>query len=129
MKGSCLCGESRYEINALSGPIMHCHCMTCQKAHSAVFATTARVNRDDFRWLKGADDLGSFESTPGKRRWFCRNCGSHLVAEWVDRPEVIVRVATLDEDPGVVPAAHIWTSHDRAWLATDGDIPAHAEKP
>jgi hypothetical protein len=129
MKGSCLCGASRYEINALSGPTVHCHCMTCQKAHSAVFATTARVNRDDFRWVKGEGDLGSFESTPGKRRWFCRNCGSHLMAEWVDRPEVIVRVATLDEDPGVVPAAHIWTSHDRAWLATDGDIPAHAEKP
>lgn len=129
MKGSCLCGASRYEISALAGPIMHCHCMTCQKAHSAVFATTARVNRDDFRWVKGEDNLGSFESTPGKRRWFCRNCGSHLMAEWVDRPEVIVRVATLDEDPGVVPAAHIWTSHDRPWLATDGDIPVHAEKP
>jgi ADP-ribosyl-[dinitrogen reductase] hydrolase len=29
---------------------------------------------------------------------------------------VIVRVGTLDEDPGIKPAMHIWTSHDVPWL-------------
>lgn len=51
------------------------------------------------------------------------------MAEWVDKPEVIVRVATLDENPGDVPKAHIWTSHDRSWLAYGSDIPAFQEKP
>jgi ADP-ribosyl-[dinitrogen reductase] hydrolase len=48
------------------------------------------------------------------------------MAEWLDKPQVIVRVATLDEDPGVVPVAHIWTSHDVEWLQTEG-LPKHAE--
>jgi hypothetical protein len=129
MKGSCLCGAIKYEANALAGPIVHCHCLTCQKAHAAAFATTARVKRVEFRWLEGEDSLGSFASSPGKLRWFCRNCGSHLMAEWVGRPEVIVRVASLDDDPGAIPSAHIWTSHDRTWLACADNAPAYPEKP
>ena len=35
--GSCLCGAVAYEADALSGPIGHCHCRTCRKAHSAAF--------------------------------------------------------------------------------------------
>jgi ADP-ribosyl-[dinitrogen reductase] hydrolase len=125
MKGSCLCGGIAYEVDRL-GPIGHCHCKTCRKAHAAAFASTARVNREDFRWLKGEELLGAFESTPGKVRRFCTRCGSHLMAEWLDKPQVIVRVATLDDNPGVVPVAHIWTSHDVEWLQTEG-LPKHAE--
>jgi ADP-ribosyl-[dinitrogen reductase] hydrolase len=125
MKGSCLCGGIAYEVDQL-GPIGHCHCKTCRKAHAAAFASTARVNREHFRWLNGAELLGAFESTPGKVRRFCTRCGSHLMAEWLDKPQVIVRVATLDDNPGVVPVAHIWTSHDVEWLQTEG-LPKHAE--
>lgn len=35
MKGSGLCGALRYEIDQLDGPIVHCSCPTCQKAHAA----------------------------------------------------------------------------------------------
>lgn len=129
MRGSCLCGAIQYEANGLTGPIVHCHCITCQKVHSAAFATTGRVKRMDFRWLKGEDKLGSFGSSPGKPRWFCRHCGSHLMAKWVGRPEVILRVVSLDDDPGVIPSVHIRTSHDRAWIANDGSIPSYPEKP
>lgn len=129
MNGSCLCGGIQYEANGLAGPVVHCHCFKCQKAHAAAFATTARVARTDFRWVEGEERLGFFESPPGKLRWFCKTCGSHLMAEWVGQPEVIVRVVTLDDDPGTDPEAHIWTSHDRRWLASGENIPAYPEKP
>lgn len=125
MKGSCLCGTIRYQIDQLDGAIGHCHCLTCQKAHSAAFASTAGVLREHFRWLEGQDALNSYESSPGKLRHFCARCGSHLVAQRIGQPHVIVRVATLDNDPGVIAQHHIWTSHDRPWLASDGQ--AHYE--
>ncbi|MBN8239139.1 GFA family protein [Marinobacter hydrocarbonoclasticus] len=50
---------------------------------------------------------------------FCKRCGSHLVAERPAQPHVIVRVATLDYDPGLKPEAHIWVSHDVPWLEYD----------
>jgi hypothetical protein len=129
MQGSCLCKSVTYEVDALSGPIGHCHCQTCRKAHSAAFASTARADRASFRWLSGADILGSFESSPGKLRHFCTRCGTHMMAEWVTKPFVIVRVASLDDDPGVRPERHIWVSHDVPWLAYGADLDTFAEMP
>ena len=117
MKGSCLCKAIAYEIDSIDFPISHCHCITCQKAHAAAFATTARVMRENFRWVQGEEKVATYESSPGKLRRFCPACGSHLVAERIDMAYVIVRVATLDDDPGMVPELHIWTAHDRPWLA------------
>lgn len=127
MKGSCLCGTVEYEIDRLDMPIAHCHCHTCRKAHAAAFASTAGVQREHFRWLRGQDKLSAYESSPGKLRHFCSVCGSHLLAERPAQPHVIVRVATLDEDPGTTPAMHIWCGHDVKWLQDEGELPAYAE--
>lgn len=129
MKGSCLCGVVTYEVARLAGPIVHCHCTTCRKAHAAAFASTARVDRSDFRWLSGQHAIGAFESSPGKLRHFCRECGSQLVAEWTAQPQVILRVATLDADPGARPVAAIWCSHDVPWLSSDAAMPSFHETP
>ena len=116
IRGACLCGAVAYEAEGLSGPIGHCHCRTCQKAHSAAFATTARVVRSGFRWTRGDDARASFESSPGKLRWFCRRCGSHLMAEWVALDQVILRVGSVDEGlEDARPVAHIWVSHQANW--------------
>lgn len=123
LTGSCLCGTIAYQIAAKLGPIANCHCRTCRKAHSAAFATTASVPRDSFAWTKGEDVVASYESTPGKRRFFCPRCGSHLIAAWNDAPNVIVRVGSLDTDPGRGPVVHIWTSHRAPWHQITDAIP------
>ena len=129
MKGSCLCGAITYEVDAPGLAIGHCSCRTCRKAHGAAFATTARVPREKFKWLSGADKLTAFESSPGKNRHFCSVCGSQLIAERPAEPHVIVRVATLDEDPGSRPLIHIWRSHEVPWCAYEGGIKDFAEWP
>lgn len=121
MKGSCFCGAVAYQIDQLDGAIVHCHCLSCRKSHAAAFASTARVSRENFQWLRGQSLLSSFESSPGKQRHFCSVCGSHLVAERAAQSHVIVRVATLDDDPGLIPKFHIWRSHDVAWLQDDDE--------
>lgn len=129
MRGSCLCGAVTYEAEAPNLLIGHCSCRTCRKAHAAPFTATARVPRDKFRWLSGEDKLSSFESSPGKNRLFCSGCGSHLIAERPAEPHVILRVATLDDDPGTTPLVHIWRSHEVPWLAYEGDIKRYEEWP
>jgi ADP-ribosyl-[dinitrogen reductase] hydrolase len=119
MKGSCLCKAVEYEIDQLDMPIGHCHCLTCRKAHAASFGTSAGVLRMHFRWRQGQDLLTRYESSPGKNRYFCSKCGAHLMAERPAQPHVIVRVATLDDDPGAKPSMHIWRSHDAPWLQDD----------
>ena len=127
IEGSCLCGKVAFAADALAGAIGHCHCRTCQKAHASSFSTTARVMRDQFRWVRGEELLSHFESSPGKRRYFCSNCGTHLIAEWTDRPNVILRMGAVDTDPGEAPAGHIWMSHALPWLAYGESLPKFSE--
>lgn len=129
MKGSCLCGAVCYEIDQLDTPVIHCHCHTCRKAHAAPFTSVARVMRAHFHWQAGEAQLGSYESSPGKRRHFCANCGTQLISERADDPYIILRVATLDEDPGARPAMHIWCSEAAPWLQDAEDTPHYDAWP
>ncbi|GGP26232.1 GFA family protein [Silvimonas amylolytica] len=125
MRGSCLCQTIEYEISQLDSPIEHCACHTCRKAHAAAFNTAALVKHAHFRWIKGADALTAYESSPGKKRYFCSRCGTHLIAQRNGRDAVILRVATLDDDPGQMPELVIWASHTVPWLSHGPQIPAH----
>src|SRR5262245_48074300 len=81
LTGSCLCGSVAYEVDAPTGPIVHCHCTTCRKTHGHALSTVMPVPQGAFRWLRGEELLSSFESSPGKLRRFCTRCGSHIVAD------------------------------------------------
>jgi hypothetical protein len=128
IRGGCLCGAVGYEAEGFSGPLVHCHCHTCQKAHSAAFNTTGRVMRSGFRWTRGDAARRSFESTPGKLRWFCGRCGAHLMSEWVTDDQVILRVGSIDEGMGdALPVAHIWYSHKAPWDHGEDNLTRYAE--
>jgi ADP-ribosyl-[dinitrogen reductase] hydrolase len=123
--GSCLCEKVTFAIEQLDTPIGHCHCITCRKAHGSPYTTTAGVLRMHFRITSGENLLRGYESSPGKFRRFCNNCGTHLFADRPSQSHIILRVATLNDDPGQQPEFHIWMSHDIGWL--DPDCPAYPE--
>jgi ADP-ribosyl-[dinitrogen reductase] hydrolase len=127
MRGSCLCGGIAYEITKLDSPIEHCSCRFCRKAHAAAFNTSAGVRREHFRWRSGTELLRSYASSPGKRRSFCGRCGTQLVAEREGLDLLMLRVATLDEDPGARPALHIFAADEVPWLASGPEIVAYPE--
>jgi hypothetical protein len=129
MQGSCLCGAIVYQVDSLDTPVRHCSCHTCRKAHAAAFNTGCGVKKEHFRWVQGEALLAHYESSPGKVRHFCSRCGSQLVAEKVGVPYMVLRLATLDDDPGVRPSAHIWTSHEVPWLSYGEDLPRCEEWP
>ena len=119
LTGSCLCGAVAYEADAELARIVHCHCRTCRKTHGAAFSSVTAVPREGFRWTQGEAQLGAFESSPGKFRRFCTRCGSHLMAERVAQPVVLLRLGCLDSslDSGVTdrPQVHIWRSDGASW--------------
>jgi hypothetical protein len=114
-------------VTALDSPIRHCACRVCRKAHAAAFNTSASVRAAHFRWLRGEEGLRAYESSPGKKRYFCGHCGTQLVARHDGSEIVILRVATLDDDPGRRPVCSIWASDEVPWLARDPALPAFAE--
>ena len=128
VRGSCLCGAVRYEIRGALGPMSHCHCAMCRKAHGAAFGTYSRVRRSDFALLAGAERIRAFRSSAKVTRTFCDTCGSTL--QWItdDRPDALdVAIGTLDDDPGIRPSLHIFTASKAPWFEITDGLPQRAE--
>ena len=126
LTGSCLCGAVAYEADAPLERIVHCHCQTCRKTHGTAFSSVTAVPREKFRWTRGADRLGAIESSPGKFRRFCTQCGSHIMAERVAQPVVLLRLGCLDTPVTDRPQVHIWRSDAAPWYDPKQQFP---EKP
>jgi hypothetical protein len=124
LPGACLCGGVRYEIDAKVGPVGHCHCATCRKAQGGAFVTNAPVRTKYFHRLSGANLVAEFESSPGKKRCFCRTCGSPLWSRRESEPEIVrIRLGLLDADPERRPLAHVWVSEKAPWYEITDDLP------
>ena len=124
LTGSCLCGAVRYEIDGKIGPVGHCHCVTCRKAQGGAFVTNAPVRTKYFSLMTGADSVVEFESSPGKKRCFCRTCGSPLWSRRESEPGIVrIRLGLLDSDPGRRPLAHVWVGEKAPWYDITDDLP------
>ena len=82
LRGSCLCGEVRFEIDGPPDAILHCHCRQYQKAHGAPFRTRALVAAADFRFLGGEELVSFYESTPGTHRGFRKVFGAPVLVKF-----------------------------------------------
>ena len=131
IKGSCMCGGVTYAINGEMGDITHCHCAICRKAHGSAFSSVAAVQIEDFEFVSGNDLIKCYRSSPDKVRCFCSNCGSHIFAHREGQNHYILRLGTLDDDPGVRPVNHIWVSLKAPWynLENDCGLPKYDEWP
>ena len=140
IRGSCLCGGVKFEID---GPLLrslNCHCTFCRKQHGAAFRSRARVRRNELKWVRGEELLTYYEATPGYRRGFCRVCGSPILnrAEPHSRlaqnhpatlSEFGIALGTLDDDPGVRPESHIFVRSKAPWFEITDDLPQYPEYP
>ncbi len=130
--GDCLCGAVAFRIEGEPEPIQVCHCSQCRKAQGTPFATNMPVARAAFHLLRGEDCMAEFESSPGKRRVFCKRCGSPLYSCKDSLPDVLrVRAGLINEPLAVRPAAHIYTDSKCNWWAIDDALPQfpHAYTP
>ncbi len=126
--GSCLCGGVKFSINAELAPIQICHCSQCRKAQGGAFATNTPVATSDFQLHSGADLLTEYESSPGKRRFFCRQCGSPIYSSRDSLANVIrIRAGLLDEPLKVKPAFHFYTASKCSWMEINDDLPQYLE--
>ena len=113
--GGCLCERVRYRIDCEPGPLVYCHCSQCRKAQGVAFAANTPVPRRAFHLLNGADCLGSYSASPGKTRYFCRNCASPLYSHIDGADTLRLRAGTLDSSAKLVPSGHIFATSKARW--------------
>lgn len=126
ISGSCLCTKVQYTIEGELGSVVHCHCVTCRKAHGAAFSSVAAVQDKSFT-LQGREGLSSFESSPGKTRYFCSNCGTQIYAKRDGTKHIVLRLGSLDSSIDTPVEAkelnHIWVSQKADWYTIDSELP------
>lgn len=129
-KGSCLCGQVTYEIHGDLLDVLNCHCSMCRKFHGAAFRTRAAVRVADFQWLSGEYLLTHYESSPGEFKTFCSVCGSSMVTKFHENTEWYgFPLGSLDTDPGVKPARHIYVGSKASWYDITDALPRFEGEP
>ena len=124
LEGRCLCGKIEYEIDGEVGSIDYCHCSYCRRASGSAFASNATISRASFRLRSGDALMKEFESTPGKFRSFCSNCGSPIYARHTAAPEILrIRVGTLSSDPISRPCGHFDVDSKASWFTITDELP------
>jgi len=93
IRGSCLCGRVRFEVDPPFIQASHCHCERCRKHSGTAVCTQARVLREQFRLLQGKELIKVYGKGEGAVKAFCSNCGSSLFGgDWPDGPQVSIRM-------------------------------------
>jgi hypothetical protein len=124
LRGSCLCGASKYSVTGSPIQAVICHCRNCKKWGGGAFAANVWIPKDHFN----VDDASASNITRYKDsntdaggtlyRAFCKECGS---AVFVDIPHydiVSVTRGTLDvaEDVETLnPAVEFYCSRRLPW--------------
>ena len=102
-----------------------CHCGICRRTTGAPFVTWATVPAGAFVFTAGTP--AQLRATPRAVRELCAACGTALTFRETARPNSVdVTVGSMDRPEAIVPAAHIWTSSQLAWLRLADDLPRHA---
>jgi hypothetical protein len=130
-QGSCLCGEVAYEIATPPMFMYQCHCSRCRRGRSAAHGANVFYKAEGFSWTRGAELVQDY-AVPDAKFFavaFCRRCGSAVPRVSAARNIVSVPAGSLDSEPGIRPAGHIYVGSKAPWFEITGDLPQFEEMP
>lgn len=113
--GGCLCGRVRFRVTGPLADVIACHCRQCRRMSGHFCAATA-APRDAFEITEAAG-LAWYESSQTSRRGFCRECGSSLFFDHGPDEPIGITAGSLDGDPGLRLAAHIYVDEAGGYYA------------
>jgi hypothetical protein len=130
LTGGCHCGGVRFryggELGGALGAVTLCWCADCRRSQGFA-AAVAPADARAFSITRGAELVCEYESSPGKRRAFCRACGSPLYSRRDDRPDGLrLRLGAFDAVPETLKVdAQIHTANRPAWAAEAAQAPVY----
>lgn len=130
MHGKCLCEAVEYQIEGKLGPVYNCHCSKCRRWHAAAFRTRASINKSQFTWLKGADNLSAYKSSDYVTKFFCKTCGSPLISTYDNKPDILgIPLGGIEGIENIEVAAHIFVGSKASWYSIADSVPQYDNWP
>ena len=102
--------------------------MQCRKSQGGPFATVVPVDVSAFRLVSGEHLLKAYESSPGKQRLFCGECGSPVYSRRQSLPSIVrVRVGLFNEPLNVRLGWHAHVRSKCNWWPIDDALPQYLD--
>jgi uncharacterized glyoxalase superfamily protein PhnB len=121
IKGGCLCGAIRYQVDGAPSSISICHCRSCRRASGAPAVSWFVISRAQFKLLSG--NPAAYRSSAQVQRGFCGKCGTQLTYAHDSAPQTIeLTTASLDQPSAIEPTKEIWLSEKLPWVAANPDL-------
>ncbi len=116
IKGSCLCGEVKYECDNSFEQFHFCHCIQCQKTSGSAHVANLFTDISNITWLAGKDNVKRYD-VPGRTLTssFCSDCGSPVPYVSGTGDSLIVPAGSLDGNPNMKPQDNIFWSEKADW--------------
>ena len=130
IKGSCLCGEVKFQVNGKILLMSNCHCPECRKAYGSAFGTLAFCKKSEFSYISGENHISSYKLSDALTRHFCNVCGSQLpvMSHEAFGPYFMgIPAGLLDDDPQIKPSKHLFVSLKAPWWDITDAIPQYQE--
>ncbi|HZQ82612.1 MAG TPA: GFA family protein [Gaiellaceae bacterium] len=129
IRGGCLCGGVRYEIDEPLHTASYCHCTRCQRRTGTAASASARVVEGSLRIVSGDELIHAYEPADGWAKLFCSACGGALFSRNPENGATSVRLGTVDGDPGVRPEYRQFVAYAAPWepIPDDG-LPRFPER-
>jgi hypothetical protein len=110
LTGGCMCGAVRFQVDAPFIDAGICHCRRCQIRSGQGASFSAIAAAKSVTVTDGRGQLRVWRPDHGNPKWFCDECGAHVLGgDLGGAGQVVVRLGALDEPPPIEPRWHAWT--------------------
>ena len=126
-KGSCFCGAVEFTVSGEPAGMGYCHCESCRHWSAGPVNAFTLWSPEAVKITQGADNIGTYNTTPQSSRKWCKNCGGHISTEHPEWGVTDVYAAVLPQLP-FQPGVHVnyqeTVLHVRDGLPKMKDVPA-----
>jgi len=126
ISGRCECATVKYQVSGDIVDYCHCHCSICRRIHGAAFATWGGVARDDFTFISGEDNLGTYAFSERSDSIFCATCSSTVLVDFKAEAHMLyITLGTVDGDVECPDGYHQFAGSKAPWYEITDDLPQH----
>jgi hypothetical protein len=127
MRGSCLCGEVRFEISGDLPNFYQCHCKLCRKQGGSASNSATIVDAAAMRWVAGEALISSYVRPTGFRSDFCSRCGSPVPNPLRKTAYYWVPAGLFDDETDREICVHLYVDSKASWDTIPPAAPQYQE--
>lgn len=105
-RGSCFCGAVQFTVTGEPAAMGYCHCESCRHWSAGPVNGFILWHPETVKITRGADNIGTYNKTPGSSRKWCKTCGGHIFTEHPAMGLTDVYAAVIPDYP-FKPGVHV----------------------